>query len=310
MENNNLYNKFFNYITKQNPTFNDAVKSLTKLVSTETTSDEETLDMEASNTEIRLSIKEASDSILSKPEKGNIRNKYHKHNKYFFVFRGFLLLAYQPLYELKDILNILKYEGAIYSDRKSIPMVKELINVFLDNQKYTSTNLVSFEWNRIDLSPETLALKFNEGFDTQMFDLKTQKKYRDGKILKFKDPIRLDLPSNWKFIQKQYKKMDKTTYKSITYQSSTDLLTAIDCKYNDFDEDAQMLVYITKNYFVIVGVEGKHPFIQTPYINYSNSDGSGPDILLYHKKPVFDNPIHIVSNLIRYYNKFVRDWYH
>ena len=40
------------------------------------------------------------------------------------------MLAYQPLYKLEDILNILKYEGAIYPNNVSINITRELINVF------------------------------------------------------------------------------------------------------------------------------------------------------------------------------------
>ena len=118
--------------------------------------------------------------------------------------------------------------------------------MFLNDEKYVSTKNVSFRWNNIDLDPGTLAFKFNDEFDRQMFNLDTQESYSDDEIWEFKDPIILNLPSNWKRIQTQYKKTDKTTHKSVTYQSNTDLLTAIDCKCNDFQVTVQMLVYITK----------------------------------------------------------------
>jgi hypothetical protein len=166
---------------------------------------------------------------------------------------------------------------------------------------------VSFEWNNLDLRPKTLALMFNNTSDVQMFELKTQKKYIDNEVRKFKDPIILKLPSEWKIVEKQYKKINKTTYKSVAYKSGSDLLMAIDCEYRHYQDDAQMLIYITKDYFVIVGVVSCHPFVETPYISYGNSDGSGPNILLYHKKNVFNNPKYIAFNLEKYYNSFIKD---
>ena len=60
---------------------------------------------------------------------------------------------------------------------------------------------------------------------------------------------------------------------------------------------------------MLVGVEGSHPSVETPYVSYTNSDGSSPNILVHGKQSVFVNPNYIASNLKKYYTEFIKNWY-
>lgn len=68
-----------------------------------------------------------------------------------------------------------------------------------------------------------------------------------------------------------------------------------------------MILLSDKILHKIIGMCGSHPFIDSTYFHYANSDGSGPqnfDI----KGEVDGNKI--LQKIDRYYNRFVKDNYH
>jgi len=48
-----------------------------------------------------------------------------------------------------------------------------------------------------------------------------------------------------------------------------------------------------------------HPYVETDYMTYSNSDGSGPNII-----EDFDDPQSLIGNLIKYYGEFLNNEHH
>ncbi len=50
-----------------------------------------------------------------------------------------------------------------------------------------------------------------------------------------------------------------------------------------------------------------HPMIETSYVSYDNSDGSGPD--LFNDGDLYNSQI-LSNNLVKYYYEFLNDDYH
>jgi hypothetical protein len=175
--------------------------------------------------------------------------------------------------------------------------------------------MTSYQWNNINLSPKTLAMTFNEEVDATMIPITTQFCCCDDEIVGFKDPIQLTEFGHhkWELLETKNETCDHTTYRFVSYKYGNDILMAIKCEYPELPDDAEMLVYISKEYFMIVGVIGSHPFVETPYLSYCNSDGSGPNILEIRgaDDSVFDKgPAYIAENLIYYYYRFTQNYYH
>jgi hypothetical protein len=88
-------------------------------------------------------------------------------------------------------------------------------------------------------------------------------------------------------------------FHSVTFKSTKDEITlmARQCIYNDLPDDAQFLIAIWQNVKIIVGVVGEHPHVETPYVVYVNSDGSGPSIF---EQSDLNNPKLLMKNLLKY----------
>ena len=171
---------------------------------------------------------------------------------------------------------------------------------------------MNYQWNNIDLSPKTLAMTFNDEVDAIMVPITNQFCCCDDEINKFTDPIKLPNISNyqWTLFEDQTNVCDNTTYHFVSYKSGDTILMSINAKYTDLPDDAQMIVLITKDYFIITGVVGSHPFVETPYISYCNSDGSGPNILERRNDNVSEHSKYIANNFLYYYHRFINDDFH
>lgn len=173
--------------------------------------------------------------------------------------------------------------------------------------KWTHANNVGRD---LYLSPESIALTYNNEPDKNITKVEGQYYCCDDEVLNFKDPIGADIEKilqyEWSFVEETQGERENTKYRSLIYRHMNDILMAIDCTYADLPDDAQMLVLITGEYFVIVGVVGAHPFIETPWLNYCNSDGSCPDIFVLDDA----NPKYLAENLVKYYKRFINDRCH
>lgn len=124
--------------------------------------------------------------------------------------------------------------------------------------------------------------------------------YCDADIKHFKNTIDLDNLINYKWIKNQTKVFNQ--YKSVTYKYNDLLLSGIECEDDDYH---QFLIFICPQHYIIVGVIAAHPMIETSYVRYENSDGSGPDLFDH-----LNDPKVLVKNLIKYYHEFLNDEYH
>lgn len=175
-----------------------------------------------------------------------------------------------------------------------------------------------YEWGEIDLSPRTLAMAYNDGPENYITNIEPRTWCADDDIISYSgsDPIGSDLEGivnyEWEFVEQIRDAESHTKYRSLTYKYGDDVLIAVDAEYDDLPEDAQILCFITEDYFVIVEVVGRHPYIETPYLIYDNSDGSGPDILYNKDGHLFNNPNPktIAKNLVKYYKSFMNNEYH
>lgn len=169
-----------------------------------------------------------------------------------------------------------------------------------------------YQWKGINLSPMKIFATFIRGSDTNITEIKGQFDCCDNEVNDFKDPIsslkHLE-ELEWVLIETKDEDGGSIGYRSLTYQSSQNILIALVCGYNDCPGDAEALIYISEDYFVIVGNVGSHPFVETPFVRYCNSDGSGPDIF---KKTSLDdpNPKQFAKNLVKYYKDFLQNKWH
>lgn len=60
-------------------------------------------------------------------------------------------------------------------------------------------------------------------------------------------------------------------------------------------------------YHKLVGMKNAHPFIDTSFFHYANSDGSGPNKFVINGKI---NSRKILKKMNLYYNRFLKDTYH
>jgi hypothetical protein len=116
--------------------------------------------------------------------------------------------------------------------------------------------------------------------------------YCDCEILNYKNTIDLNLNFDWQPIT--------INNHLITFKANDCILAA----YNNEDEDCQFISLFTPDYIVIVSVIMGHPGIETSYIVYSNSDGSGPDLIDGMDAESLS------TNLCQYYKEFLNDAYH
>jgi hypothetical protein len=99
---------------------------------------------------------------------------------------------------------------------------------------------------------------------------------------------------------------EETYYKCISYESNTGYkLTAISCL------DGGLLILETpKDFcpkdFCIVACDG-HPYVETSYISYCNSDGSGPD--MFNDEQMKD-PDFLLARMKVRYREFLANRYH
>ncbi len=160
----------------------------------------------------------------------------------------------------------------------------------------------------MDITPEQIALTFLEGLDTCVTYIPDRPCFCDSEINGFMDPIS-DLESiltyDWIKTNEITKCESLPQFHSIRYSSNETQLTVISAQYDDLPDDAQFLVLTRPNDFVILGVVGSHPMIESSHFIYCNSDGSGPNIL-----GDMNNPQKLAHNLIFYYREFINNRYH
>jgi len=158
------------------------------------------------------------------------------------------------------------------------------------------------------ITPELIALTFIDEPDNNITQISNRPHFVDDEIEKFNDVID-DLNEisqyNWIKTDEKYDNKLLPFFHSVTYRADDYKLMGVECKYNDSPDDAKFIALITPKYFIIIGVVGEHPMIETTYMSYANSDGSGPDIF-----DKLDNPKKLAQNLIKYYHKFINDEYH
>jgi hypothetical protein len=117
-----LYYKFLEYIVRERPIFITAIEKLTELIEAVT------------QTDTRLIINYASISVLNNQREPLQYSELFtiKNNKiYFFVFRGFLMLAYKLSYQ--ETLNEIAYEN-----NESVYITSKLIGTFFDKTRDTT----------------------------------------------------------------------------------------------------------------------------------------------------------------------------
>jgi hypothetical protein len=125
-----------------------------------------------------------------------------------------------------------------------------------------------YEWDSLDFSPQILSSTFNDN-PGEYFIVKGQYHCCDDEVDAFNDPIdNLKDIIQYEWVFHEPHRCDK--YQSVTYIHDDDVLIAISCKYDELPEKVQMLVFISEDYFIIVGIACSHPFVVTPYLNYYN----------------------------------------
>lgn len=164
---------------------------------------------------------------------------------------------------------------------------------------------------KIEITPENIALTFtfDDTFLGYLIKIDGRPSYTDCEILKFSNPIK-DLKSilDYEWLKSETKYNKKLNFMSVTYQSTKDNIKLMAVKSIDDDDDGgQILLLIRPNDFIIVSVIYGHPYIETPYFLYDNTDGSGPDMF---NKTDMENPKILTQKLITYYNDFLADKYH
>lgn len=161
------------------------------------------------------------------------------------------------------------------------------------------------------LTPESIALTFLNYPDGNITKIKGRPDYCDENIPK--KYIRSDLSFinnlRWTEIEGKHCWYAKHAFRSTTYLSTKKSeeikLMAISCTYKDLPNDAFFLVLIEPNYFIIVGVVGEHPMIESSTFTYVNSDGSGPK--LFNE---MNDPRKLAESLIKFYDDFSENRYH
>jgi hypothetical protein len=180
---------------------------------------------------------------------------------------------------------------------------------FIDKYIYPKYNIMA-----LPITPIQIALTFKDQRDNSITDLPNRPSFCDDEILGFQDPMRdlgYILQCDWiKTEDINEKDMSEPLpyFRAKTYSSTggTIILMAISCKYDDLPDDGSFLVLITPEEFIIVAVVGAHPLVETSYMSYCNSDGSGPDLFDWKE----DNPKILAQQLVTYYNAFISDEYH
>lgn len=162
-----------------------------------------------------------------------------------------------------------------------------------------------FNWNQVDLSPEFIYATFvNGGDNTISRVLDRERNYCcDNEILEHKIEYGVDylLDKDWYRIK---------THQSLClmYQVYTHgygpILITMRGEYAEGDS-IEAIILIEEDHFIVVGVIGSHPFLETPDIVYSNSDGSGPN-MFYED----DKGKDVARKLVKYYKAFMENKYH
>lgn len=134
--------------------------------------------------------------------------------------------------------------------------------------------------------------------------------YCDREIKTFKDPIKnLESILNYKWVKTQelLSLEPFSEYHSVTYECNDIKLIGIDCEYEEEYNHFLILQSPHKIEFeyIIVGVVIGHPIVETNYVSYDNSDGSGPDLF-----EDLNDPVILAKNLVYYYHEFLNDHYH
>lgn len=152
----------------------------------------------------------------------------------------------------------------------------------------------------MNLTTAEIALIYmNEGYINE-----NTPNYCDSEIKAYMNTLNLDISNlDWVKVEEINEMDEFSKFKSITYINNNNKLSVIDCEYEDMY--GQFLILITDTEYVVVGIFEGHPLLETKYVSYGNSDGSGPDL--------FDDDLDakiLANNLIRYYNEFLNDEYH
>lgn len=167
------------------------------------------------------------------------------------------------------------------------------------------------------LTPEEIALTFKNEPDAFITKIKNRPDFCDSEIFDFDDPLKEPsknleslLTQKWNFVKEQNELYTLPEFFAITFESENKNIKfmAIECKYKSSPDDAQFLVVIRPYDFIIVSVIGSHPMVETSYMTYCNSDGSGPSLF---DDDIKRNPNALIEKLIKYYTAFVvEDKYH
>lgn len=149
--------------------------------------------------------------------------------------------------------------------------------------------------------------------------IKGRKEFCDDEIKGYKDPVAKKLLNNkWR---KQFDKWNKTEtnitkgsensdiqkIKAVLFECDNNKLMVIDAEYKELPDNICIFVLITDVLFVVVGVIGAHPMVETNNMTYGNSDGSGPEII---KDEYFEDGDEALDALIYWYFEFTADKYH
>lgn len=175
--------------------------------------------------------------------------------------------------------------------------------------------MADYTWGDLNLSPDNIAsASCIEG--CAITNLPTQFICSDSEVKGFDNPLKvLDLDVELKLYESKSIKRCDIEYEYVTFiGSNQELLFGINCNYKGC-YNTQFLVFICEDYYVIVGTVGEHPLVETPYLQYYNSDGSGPDILYENNDHILKgestNPNLLIGNIAKYYHSFaICDDYH
>jgi hypothetical protein len=117
-----FYYKFIKFLILNKPLMVDAIKWITNIVGSNYV-----------NTNIRQIIRQSVTSVI-------VNKKIKSHNNgYYFVFRAFFLLSFEPRYTYKQILDRLKAEGAKMND---ISMAAKIIGAKLGLKQLVEDGLI------------------------------------------------------------------------------------------------------------------------------------------------------------------------